>query len=37
VNLEQLVGFAELGQQMRDIGYDLRIADADLFGIVASY
>ena len=34
MNLEQLIGFAELGEQVRDISHDLRITDADLLGIV---
>ena len=36
MNLEQLIGLAELRQQVRDIGDDLRIADTDLLGVVAS-
>ncbi len=35
-NLEKLLGFTELGQQMRDISDDLRIANADLFGVMPS-
>ena len=37
MNLEQLIGFAELRQQMRNIGDDLRIANADFFGVVPSH
>src|SRR5437764_6236496 len=34
LNLEQLVRFAELGQQVRDIGHDLRIANANFVCVV---
>src|SRR5947207_8087378 len=36
-DLEQLPCITKFRQQMRDVVYDLRIANADLFGIVASY
>src|SRR6266849_498328 len=36
MNLEQLIGVAELRQQMRHISDDLRIANVDLLGIMAS-
>jgi hypothetical protein len=35
-DLKQLLGVAELSQQVRDIGDQLRIAEAYLFGIVAA-
>ena len=37
MNLEQLIGFAELRQQMRNVGDDLRVANPDFFGVVPSH
>ena len=37
MNLEELIGFAELRQQMRNVGYDLRIANANFVGVVSSH
>ena len=37
MNLKELLGVAELRQQMRDVRHNLRIADADLFRVMTSH